>query len=294
MTGLRLPSPRQVTVILGLSVLFCFSACQRKKPIVIATKPGDGQILLGEIVAQHLGKRLPDLRIEQRPAAGGTAILFQQIAGGDITIYPETTADIAAILKEQPSADPAILLERDRLEMARTAQLELFELGYDDGPAVVIPGSWTGKEKTLSAAAEGKERWKLAMTPEFEQSADFPALNRYHLPMAAPLRTVALTDLFDAATRGEVNMVVTTATDSHLTSDQWRVLEDDKKQFPGHQMCLLARQDRLMAEPRLRPALRELAGKLNPEILRKLNQQIELAHGDVAGVARRFVAGAGL
>lgn len=296
MIGLRFPARLpDFTLAIGVLAALLASGCQRKKPIVIATKPGASQILLGEIVAQHLEARLPGIKIERRPGTGGTAILYQAIAGGDITIYPETTGVIAtSILKEQPSSDPAVLLERARLEMARIAQLELIELGFEDPPAVVIPANPKGGETTLSAAADGPPRWNLGMTPDFEQSADFQALNSYHLALAAPMRTLEPADVFDALTRGEVNMVVTTLSDGHLAGPDWRVLQDDKKAFPSQQVCLLARQDRMNAEPGLRPALKELYGRLTPDILRKLNQQIEVAHADETTVAHQFLASIGL
>jgi glycine betaine/choline ABC-type transport system substrate-binding protein len=281
--------------VLALCGALLLPACQRKKPIVVGAKSGPAQALLAEIVAQHLESRLPDIKVERRPGTGGTAILFQAIAGGDITLYADTTGAIAStVLKEPPSPDPAVLLERTRLELARIAQLELIPLGYEDGPAVVIPVTGDNKEVTLSDAAQGQERWKLAMTPEFEQSSDFQALNSYHLPLAAPLRTLDTAELFDALAQHNLNMVVTTATDGHLAAPEWRMLQDDRKAFPSQQVCLMARQDRLSTEPAVRAALAELSGKLTVDVMRKLNHQIEIDHADAATVARQFLASAGL
>jgi len=151
-----------------------------------------------------------------------------------------------------------------------------------------------GVDLVSAMLAQGKARWKVAMTPDFEQSADFQALNRYHLPLAAPLRSLEAAELFDALAQGGVNMVVTTASDGHLTTPQWKVLQDDKKAFPAQQVCLLVRQDRLAGEPGLRPALEELYGKMTLDAMRKLNHQIEIDHTDVAAVARQFLASVGL
>jgi glycine betaine/choline ABC-type transport system substrate-binding protein len=292
--GAGLRAALLATLVATLLPMLLLSACQRKKPIVIASKPGPEQTLLGEIVAQHLENRLTGLKVERRPAAGGTPILYQAAAGGEITVYPETTGVISTnILKEQPSPDRDVLLERVRLELARVAQLDLVELGFEDGPAVVIKAG-DGAETTLSNAAQGKARWLVAMTPDFEQSSDFQALNSYHLPLAAPARTLDAAELFDAMTQGRSNMVVTTVTDGHLATAEWKLLQDDKKAFPAQQVCLVVRQDRLADEPRLRPALGELSGKFTADVVRKLNQQIEITHGDVAAVARQFLASVGL
>jgi glycine betaine/choline ABC-type transport system substrate-binding protein len=280
--------------VAALCATLLASACQRKKPIVIATKIGTGQALLGEIVAQHLETRLAGVKVDRRPATAGTPILFQAIAGGDITLYPDTTASIVTnVLKEPPSPDPSVLLERARLEMARVAQLELIELGFEDGPVVVVRAG-NGDEITMTQATQGKERWKVAMTLDFAQSSDFQALNSYHLPLAAPLRTVEASDLFDTLAPGGANMLVTTSTDGHLATPDWKVLQDDKKSFASHQVCLLVRQDRISSEPGLRAALGELVGKLTPDTMRKLNQQIEIDHLEAAQAARQFLASVGL
>ena len=280
---------------MALFAALIVSGCQRKKPIVVGSKSGAEQMLLAEIIAQHLETRLAGVSVIRRPETAGTPILFQAIAAGDITVYPETPVDISTgILKEPPSPDPGILLERVRLEMARIAQLDVIELGFEDGPAVVIQSDGNAGEDTLSAAAQGKARWKLAVTPEFEQSADFHSLNLYHLPLAAPMRTLDASELFDAMTQGDVNMVVTTVSDGHLTTPQWKVLQDDKKAFLLRQVCLLARQDRLTDQPGLRAALGELSGKLSADAMRKLNRQVGIDNRDPAAVAREFLQSVGL
>jgi glycine betaine/choline ABC-type transport system substrate-binding protein len=279
--------------VVGTALLV--SACERTKPIVVGSKPGAGHLLLAEIVAQHLETRLAGVKVQRRPGTGDTAILFQAINAGEITLYPETTGVIASsILREQPSPDPVVLLERTRGEIARIAQLELIELGFDDGNVVVVPAGGSAGERTLSSAALGESRWKLAVTPQLEQEADFQALHSYHLPLAAPLRSLDSALLFDAMARGELNMVVTTASDGRLTTPDWKVLQDDKKAFSPQQVCLLVRQDRVNSDPRLRPALGELAGKLNLDQMRNLNRQVEVFHVDTATVARDFLASVGL
>ena len=44
----------------------------------------------------------------------------------------------------------------------------------------------------------------------------------------------------------------------------------------------------------LRPALAELSGKFNLEIMRKLNAQVDIEHRAVAAVAADFLTQAGL
>src|SRR5512147_2822610 len=106
-----------------LCVWFLTSCGSSKKPVVVGSKNETEQMLLGEIVAQHLEHRLGH-PVERRTGLGGTAILYQSILSGEVGIYPEYTGLISSeILKEAADADPTIVLARARQEMDRIAQL---------------------------------------------------------------------------------------------------------------------------------------------------------------------------
>ena len=97
---------------LGAAVLL--ASCSSKKPIVVGSKNETEQMLLGEIVAQHLEHRL-GRTVQRRLGLGDTAILYQSIISGEVGIYPEYTGLIESeILKEQANPDPQIVLARVR------------------------------------------------------------------------------------------------------------------------------------------------------------------------------------
>jgi len=274
------------------------SACSRPKPIVVGSMNGTGQGLVAEAVAQHLEHRL-SRKIERRLNAGSQMIIYQSVAGSQITMYPEYTgAIVTGLLKEVPDPQPAVVLERARAEMLRTAQLELLDpLGYQNPPVMVVRAADAAeaKAKTLSDAAAGNFRWKIGLSYEFQQRPDgLTALNTYKLPMAQGIRGLEATQLFPALQSGEVTMISSNATDGNLTSPDFQILEDDRHAFPSAQACLLVRSDAFAAEPKLRPALAELAGKFSTEGVRKMAAQVDLNHRDPALVASEFLAQIGL
>src|SRR5579883_1209359 len=172
-----------------LALLLTLSAAcgPRQKPIVVGSKNFTEQVILGEIIAQHLQHRL-DRPVVRRLNLGGTLLTYQALLNGEISLYPEYTGTIEAeILKETPSPDPSQVFERSRLEMARREQLDLLPaLGFDNSFAIVIRGEDARRDKitTLSEAASVKHGWKLGMGYEFASRIDgMPALNKYHLPM---------------------------------------------------------------------------------------------------------------
>ena len=269
-----------------------------KKTIVVGSKNFTEQIVLGEIIAQHLEHRLGH-PVQRQLNLGGTLLTYQALRNGQISLYPEYTGTIEAeILKETPSSDASQVYERSRLEMARQSQLDLLpSLGFDNSFVMVIRGEVASKEKiaTLSDAAKVKQGWKLGMGYEFASRIDgMPALNKYHLPMSAPPRSMDLGLVYKALSDGQVTMIAANATDGQLARHDWTMLADDQHAFGAYQACILARDDAETAEPRLKPALLELSEKLNSDTMRTLNAAVDVDHRRAADVAAEFLTQSGL
>jgi glycine betaine/choline ABC-type transport system substrate-binding protein len=270
----------------------------KPKPIVVGSKNFTEQVVLGEIIAQHLEHRLQGAKILRQFNLAGTLITYQALAAGHLTLYPEYTGTIESEILKEKSTDSGQAYERSRLELMRTAQLELLPpLGVDNFFAMVIRGEDARKYKveTLSQAAQVKDGWKLGAGYEFEQRLDgMPALAQYHLQMGAAPRSMDLGLLYKALEDGQVTMIAANATDGPLAAHDWTVLQDDKKVFGPYQACIIVRADALTAEPRLKPALSELSGTLNNEIMRKLNAAVDIEHRQPRDVAADFLRQANL
>lgn len=266
-----------------------------KKPIVVGSKDETEQMILGEIVAQHVERRL-GRTVVRRTGLGSTGVVYQAILSDSIGIYPEYTGLIESeILKEPADKDPQIVFARVKREMDRIAHLDVLDsLGLDNPSAMVVAAKGAEKIANLTDAARAEARWKLGMTYEFQSRGDaLQALAPYRLPVAAT-RVIDPKQLFAALEKGDVNMIATRATNGHLMSPDWKIVADDQKVFPSYEACLMVRKDLIMAEPMLRPALAELSGKFNLETMRKLNAQVDIEHRAVAAVAADFLTQAGL
>jgi osmoprotectant transport system substrate-binding protein len=279
-------------LFLAVSLESCSAA---KRLLVVGSKDETEQMLLGEIVAQHLEHRL-SRPIERHMGLGGTAVLYQSLISGQVGIYPEYTGMIESeILKEQADPHPEIVLARVRGEMDRTAQVEVLDpLGFDNPSVMVVNASGAEKLSTLSDAARLDKRWKVGMPYEFQSRSDgLQQLALYRMSLVP--RILDRKQLFPALQKGDVDMISARATDGHLMSPDWKVLVDDRdpRVFPPYQACLLVRKD-LIDEPGLRAALAELAGKFSSDIMRKLNAEVDVEHRPLAAVAADFLTQAGL
>jgi osmoprotectant transport system substrate-binding protein len=300
-----LPKVYQFAVVAAVSLLalVCCGCGKGPKPIMVGSQNSTPQMVVGEIVSQHLEHRL-GRKIQRRLGLGSEQIVYQTLLAREISLYPTFTGTVeSVILREQPSADPGVVWERSHAEMSRTAEMELLNpLGYENPPAMVIrsadlPPSTLDplKAATLSQVAAGTMRWKIGVSYEFQQRLDsIPALTSYKLPMAQAIRGMDAQQLFPALDHGDLSMIAADSTDGRLTLPAYSVLADDKHAFPPHQACLLVRQDVLSAEPGLRAALEELSGKFTTAEVRKMSAEVDLKHRQAADVAAEFLARAGL
>jgi osmoprotectant transport system substrate-binding protein len=282
-----------------LAVLSACSCGSSRKPIVVGSKNFTEQVVLGEIIAQHLEHRLVGAKVVRQLNLGGTLLTYNALMNGQISLYPEYTGTIQAeILKEKPSPDAEQSLNRSRQEMRRLVQVEVIDpFGFNNFFAMVIRGDDARKYKveTLSQAAQVKDGWKIGTGYEFEGRIDgMPALSLYHLPMAAAARSMDMGLMYKAMEQGQVTMIAANATDGPLEGRDWTMLTDDRKVFGSYQACTMVRQDALTAEPRLKPALAELSGKFNNDTMRKLNAAVDVHHQQVKQVAADFLRQAGL
>jgi glycine betaine/choline ABC-type transport system substrate-binding protein len=284
-------APAALLCALGFSV-FVASCGTSKKRLVVGSKNETEQIILGEIVAQHLEHRLGQ-PVERRTGLGNTAILYQGLLSDVVGIYPEYTGLIESdILREQANPDPQIVLTRVRGQMDMVQIAVLDPLGFNNPSAIVVRAQDAQKIATLSDAAKADKRWKLGVAYEFQSRSDgFQVLDSYRIPMNS--RILEPKQLFNALTKGDVDMIATRATDGHLTSE-FKVLADDRNVFPPYEACLLVRKDLIAAEPMLRPALAELSGKIHADTIQKLNAEVDVAGKSAAMVAGEFLSRAGL
>ncbi|MEP7364698.1 MAG: glycine betaine ABC transporter substrate-binding protein [Acidobacteriota bacterium] len=286
----------------GVAILLLLCGCSTrgsKSAIRVGSKNFTEQVVLGEIVAQHLEHRL-HRPVERSLNLGGTLLAHQALLGRQIDLYPEYTGTaLAAILKDSIDTDPAVVLTRVRAQYLQKFRSEWMDpLGIDNSFAMVVNGTdaRTHKLETLTDAAKAPEPWMLGVGYEFEQRADgLAALSKaYGLRWQGQPKTMDLGLLYKAMEQRQVTMIAANATDGMLSKMDLQILRDDRHAFPPYEVCLVVRQDSLQETPGLREALLELSGKFTNKQMQNLNFQVDAQHRRVAEVAADFLKEAGL
>jgi osmoprotectant transport system substrate-binding protein len=285
------------------SVLLCLPVlsvgCTKERPIVVGSKNFTEQLILGEILAQHLENRLKT-KVDRKLNLGGTLLAHQALVRGDIDLYPEYTGTaLTSILKLSPSSDARQVFEQVKAEYLRRFQITwLKPLGFNNTFAMVIRGEDARRDRieTLSDTAKRTAGWVLGVGYEFQQRPDGLAglLKTYRLPLKGSVRTMDLGLLYKALEQRQVDMAAGNATDGLLSVLEVKVLQDDKHYFPPYEAAVAVRAQTLATRPRLSEALTELSGKFTDAVMQKLNYQIDGHHRPMRDVAREFLREAGL
>lgn len=270
------------------------AGCAKEPHIVVGSKNFTEQLVLGEIIAQNIERRL-HTKIDRKLNLGGTLLAHQALLNGQIDLYPEYTGTaLTAILKETPdSADPRIVLERVRNQY-RPLRLEWLEpLGFNNSFVMVVRGedarahNW----ETLSDAAPYPDGFTLGAGYEFQERPDgYPNLMRaYRIRWRAAPKTMDLGLLYKALQEKQVSMIAANATDGVLSKIDAKVLRDDRGAFPPYYAAIVVRSQALEQFPGLREALVQLSGKFNEEAMRRLNHAVDAEGRQLRDVATEFL-----
>jgi osmoprotectant transport system substrate-binding protein len=282
-------------VILSPALFLVFTiSCNHEPRVRVASKNFSEQLILGEIVAEHLENRLHG-HVSRKLDLGGTLLTQQAMVAGDIDVYPEYTGTaLTAVLKEKPLRDPTQVLAAVRQGYAQWHLEWLDALGFENTFAMAVR-SEDGGPSTLTNASRSRS-WKLGAGYEFAHREDgLPGLMKtYGLRLAGPVKTMDLGLIYQALSKRQVDMVAGNSTDGMLSVLPITVLADDRHYFPPYECALVVREEAERQFPALRPALLELSGRITSETMRRLNYELDGKHRPAREIARNFLRSVGL
>jgi glycine betaine/choline ABC-type transport system substrate-binding protein len=281
---------RAIAILVASASLW---SCSRSGDIIVGSKNFTESLILGEIAAQQLERKL-HVRVERKLDLGGTLLAHEAILKGEIDIYPEYTGTgSSVVLKQTIPDDPlrAYIAVKDAY-LNRFHLVWLPPLGFNDTFAMVVrtPDAQHLSSPDLSAAVSRK--WRLGVGYEFITRPD--GLRRldqaYGFHWSGTPKSMDLGLLFEALGRRHVDMVSANSTDAQLTEPQFTMLQDDKHVFPPYSACFVVRKALLDQQPDVRLALTMLANHINAETMRNMNRRVDVEHQPIVRVAKDFLA----
>ena len=287
---------------LWLSItLILLGGCNQKRPekIIVGSKFFTEQVVLAELLAQHIEART-GIRVERRTNLGGTLLVQKAMLAGDLDLYAEYTGTaLTAVLNEKPQGNSKSVYERVKKEYAERFGLEVTEpLGFENTFAMVIRGEDAKKFnlQKLSDISTMAPQWRAGVGYEFLERPDgFNGLcERYGLKFKEKPRVMDLGLIYRALVDHQVDVVAGNSTDGLISALGLVALEDDRHYFPPYDAVPVVRKATLEYFPALRGALAELAGKVSALDIRQMNYAVDGLHREPAAVVSEFRKDKGL
>jgi len=279
--------------LLSLLVFGCSE--HRQLHLTIGSKFFTEQVILGELLAQHIEART-GVHVDRKSNLGGTLLCHKALLSGDLDLYVEYTGTaLTAVLDETPSADSHDVYHRVQQDYAQRFNLEVTEpLGFENTFAMVVRGDDAQRLHlhNTSDIVPYAPKMRAGFGYEFLERPDgFRGWSQlYGLRFAAPPSVMDLGLIYRALVDKKVDIVAGNSTDGLIEALHLVPLVDDKHYFPPYDAVPIVRRDTLAKFPQLRAALADLANKISAEEMRHLNSEVDANQRDPAAVVRAFRA----
>lgn len=293
---------RWIAVLISFVVAAGFvAACKQgpKKKLVIGSKFFTEQVVLAELLAQHIEQRT-GIPVERKTNLGGTLLIHKAMLAGDLDLYVEYTGTaLTAVLGESPKGDAQVTYERVKQQYAQRFGLEITEpLGFENAFAMVVRSDDAERLhlKNMSDLESIAPKWHAAVGYEFLERPDgYQGWSKtYGLKFADTPRVMDLGLLYRALTQHQADIVAGNSTDGLIAALHLVPLRDDRHYFPPYDAVPIVRRKALEENPALRAALADLAGKISAEEMRGMNAAVDAGQRDVRAVVREFREAKGL
>ena len=270
-----------VLLIAGLAPL-----PRRNAQLRLGSKKFTESVILGEmmrLLAEGAGLEAAHYR-----EFGGTRIVFDALAAGEIDLYPEYTGTIRAeILAGQNVPDESTLrdlLRRKGIGISKS-------LGFTNTYALALTRK-RAAELGISRISDLK-RWpdlQFALTHEFLDRGDgWPALSKHYDLQQQHVVGVDHDVAYRQLLAGEIDVIDVYSTDAMIRRGDLVLLEDDDAFFPRYDAVWLYRLDSASRHPELVTAMGRVEGMLSETTMQSLNDEVEAGRMTESQAAADFL-----
>jgi osmoprotectant transport system permease protein len=280
------PRVKLAVIVASLLTVGLLPAPRHETQVRLGSKKFTESVILGEVL--RLLAEQGGLEVTHYREFGGTRIVFDALAAGEIDAYPEYTGTILGeILAGQKLTD----LESARQELDKLGINVSRSLGFNNTYGLALTRSRANElgVKTISDLVRHPEL-QFAFTHEFLDRADcWPAvLKTYDLPQQKVVgvdHDIAYRQLL----AGEVDVIDVYSTDAIIRQADLVLLEDDRKVFPEYEAVWLYRTDVAHQFPALQQAIAQTEGAISEEEMQKLNDRVESRTASESEAAALFL-----
>ncbi len=289
---------RVLCPLVALALLLAVLPAWAQQPTVtVGSKAFSEQLLVGNMLSLLLQDA--GFKVNSKIGLGGTALVHQALASGDVDVYIEYTGTgLITILKEPQQEDPVKVYETvQRLDTEKFQATWLKPWGFNNTYALVLRKEDADRlhATKISDLIPSAGSLVFGATQEFVVRPDgLPGLSKHYGGLTFKENKSMAPDLiYDALKNKQVDVISGFATEGRIPANNFVVLQDDKRYFPPYFAAPVVRDELLAKAPKVAEVLDRPAGKIDDGTMAKLNYDVAGNKRSPEEVAREFLKSKG-
>ncbi len=254
-------------------------------PVVISSGPFTEQHILSEVLKGTL--TAANFTVDQRKGMG-ESIQFLSLRDGSVDCCVNYTGNIwTTLMKRRDVADPATTLEEtSRFLRDRYGVVCLGTLGFENSYALTMRRDKAERYgiRTVADLAAHAPGWVIAGDLQFFGRHEWARVRERYGLTFRETRSMDPSLMYEAVSRGSVDVVSAYTSDGRITAYDLVVLQDPRRAFPPYDAVMLV-SHRAAGRPDLVGALRPLVGAIPVSEMRKANRRVDVERQTVRRAA---------
>ncbi|HET7675963.1 MAG TPA: glycine betaine ABC transporter substrate-binding protein [Gammaproteobacteria bacterium] len=255
--------------------------------VTVGSKAFTESVILGDIAADLA--REAGATVTHRRELGGTRVVWDALARGDIDVYADYTGTLAREIfagEHVPDRRAALqhALAKYHIRMGPP-------LGFDNTYALGMREDEAAKLGIRSISdLQRYPQLRFGFSNEFMSRGDgWPGLQRaYGLPQTQ-VRGLEHELAYRALASGAIALTDVYSTDANILYYHLRVLRDDRNYFPDYRAVFLYRDDLATRAPQVVARIEAFANRISTAAMRRMNAAVKLKGRSDEVVAAQFL-----
>ncbi len=243
--------------------------------VIVGAKTFAEQYILSEALTQYIQRTTGVPAVAKQSL--GSSVLFDALKTGAIDVYVDYSGAIwtTVMKRSEPSPSRDALLTRIRRYLRAEHGIEVVAtLGFENTYALAMQrkASESLKIGRIGDLAAQASKLSIAGDYEFFRRPEWQTLTeRYQLAFAGT-RPMDASLMYQAVTRGAVDVIAAFSTDGRLAANDLIVLSDDRHAIPPYDAIVLVGPRLVKTRPGVVSRLRALQGRIDGQLMRELNR----------------------
>lgn len=261
-----------------------------ERPIRVGAKTFTEQYILAELLAERLESA--GFRAE-RVTGLGSNFALDALSSGDVDILVDYTGTIwSSSMKRTGTASRDEVMKQVISWLKNEARVTLLgPLGFENAYALAMRREVADRLniRTIEDLARHADSLSFGTDYEFLDRPEWASLVSTYGLAFATMDSYDPSFLYDAARRGEVDVISAYTTDGRIDAFDLVLLEDPRQAIPPYDAVLML-SEAAASDRRLVDALRPLIGAIGPDAMRRANGAVDSGRSTSPAAAARSLA----